>query len=157
MADRKIPEVGKKAPAFTLKDSDGTRHALKDYLGKQVVLYFYPKDNTSGCTTEACDFRDNMKRLAKHDTVVLGVSPDSEASHRKFSDKYELNFTLLADPDRQVLAKYGAYGEKTLYGKQVMGVIRSTFLIDEQGKIAHVWPKVRVKGHVDQVLEKLGV
>ena len=135
--------------------ADGKKHALKDYAGRKVVLYFYPKDNTPGCTTEACDFRDNMKRLARQDVVVLGVSPDSAASHVKFRDKFDLNFTLLSDPDKKMMAKYGAFGEKTMYGKKTMGVIRSTFLIDEKGKVLHVWPNVKAKGHVDKVLEKL--
>jgi thioredoxin-dependent peroxiredoxin len=120
-----------------------------------VVLYFYPKDDTPGCTTEACDFRDTMRSLTAKGVVVLGVSPDSSQSHGRFRDKHKLPFTLLADPEKLVLAKYGAFGEKTLYGKKSMGVIRSTFLIDEQGRIAHAWPNVKAQGHVAKVMEKI--
>ena len=118
-------EEGKAAPLFTLKDADGNKVALKDLKGKHVVVYFYPKDDTPGCTKEACGFRDNWGDIEKIGAVVLGVSPDSEESHQKFRDKYDLPFTLLCDPDRKVMTKYGAYGEKMMYGKKVMGVIRS--------------------------------
>ena len=143
---------GKKAPAFNLKGDDGKTHKLRDHAGERVVLYFYPRDSTPGCTTEACDFRDNLARLTKAGAVVYGVSKDSLASHEKFRAKHDLNFVLLSDPDLSVHHKYGAFGEKTLYGKVTEGVIRSTFLIDEGGKIARAWRKVRVKGHVDAVL-----
>lgn len=148
-------EEGKKAPAFTLKGDDGKTHALRDHEGERVVLYFYPRDSTPGCTTEACDFRDNLSRLRKAGAVVYGVSRDSLESHEKFRAKHDLNFVLLSDPDLKAHKKYGAWGEKNMYGKKVEGVIRSTFLIDEQGKIAKAWPKVRVKGHVDKVLAAL--
>jgi len=155
MAARKLPEIASKAPAFTLADSASKKHALKDYLGKKVVVYFYPKDDTPGCTTEACDFRDSLDTLGDQGVAVLGISADSSASHQKFADKYKLNFTLLSDPDKKVMEAYGAWGEKTLYGKKSIGVIRSTFLIDDKGRVAHVWANVKAKGHVAQVLAKL--
>ncbi len=150
---------GSKAPAFTLDgvDADGSekKFSLKDYKGKTVVLYFYPRDNTSGCTREACDFRDNMGRAATAGAVVLGVSPDKIASHQKFRDKQGLNFPLLSDVDKKVAEAYGAYGEKKLYGKVSMGIIRSTFIIGPDGKVKKAWSKVKVAGHVDEVLEAL--
>lgn len=146
-------EAGKKAPAFSLKNQDGNLVKLSDFAGHVVVLYFYPKDDTPGCTTEACDFRDQHKALEKAGAIVLGVSPDSEARHTKFATKHKLPFTLLADTEHAIAEKYGAWGEKTLYGKKFMGIIRSTFLIGADGKVAKVWPKVKVAGHVDDVLE----
>jgi peroxiredoxin Q/BCP len=148
-------DPGKKAPSFSLAGDDGKTHKLSDYAGKRLVLYFYPKDDTPGCTTEACDFRDNVGRITKRGAAVLGVSKDSLASHGKFRDKYKLNFPLLSDADLAVHKKYEAWGDKTLYGKKSQGVIRSTFLIDENGKVAKAWRNVRTKGHVDQVLEAL--
>jgi peroxiredoxin Q/BCP len=145
-------QEGKKAPAFNLAGDDGAKHQLSDHLGKRVVLYFYPRDMTPGCTTEACDFRDNLARLKKAAAVVYGVSRDSIASHNKFREKHELNFVLLSDQDLAVHKKYGAWGEKKLYGKVSEGVIRSTFLIDEAGKICKAWRNVRAKGHVDNIL-----
>ncbi len=150
-----MAEEGKKAPAFSLKGDDGKTHKLSDHAGKRVVVYFYPKDNTPGCTTEACDFRDNMKRIAKAGAVVYGISKDSLASHEKFRDKFDLNFVLLSDPELGVHKKYGAWGEKKMYGKVREGVIRSTFLIDESGKVAKAWRNVKAAGHVDKVLEAL--
>lgn len=150
-----IPAVGKKAPAFTVPAHPGGKVKLADFKGKNVVLYFYPKDDTPGCTQEACDFRDNMARLNKSDTVVLGVSPDSLKSHEKFANKHDIPFTLLADEDHAVCEKYGVWTEKSMYGKKYMGVQRATFLIDKSGKIAAVWPKVSVKGHVDEVAEQI--
>ena len=146
-------EEGKKAPAFTLPDSDGNKVSLKDFKGKKVVLYFYPKDNTSGCTKEACSFRDNLPDFKKLDAVILGVSPDSQKSHQKFRDKYELPFTLLSDEDKTVLEKYGVWQEKKMYGKSYMGVVRTTYVIDEDGKILKVFPKVKVDGHTEEVLK----
>ncbi len=146
-------EVGKKAPAFSLESSDGTTVSLKDLAGKLVVVYFYPRDNTPGCATEAEDFRTAMPKFQKLGVTVLGVSKDSIESHKKFIDKFKLNFALLSDPDGKVLEAYGAWGEKNLYGKKTTGVIRSTVLIDGNGKIVATWPKVAVKGHVDAVLE----
>ena len=148
-------EEGKKAPAFTLDGSDGKAHELADHAGEKVIVYFYPRDMTPGCTTEACDFRDNMARLAERGAVVYGISKDTIASHQKFRDKHDLNFVLLSDPKLEVHEKYGAYGEKTMYGKKTKGVIRSTFLIDESGKIEKAWRNVRAKGHVDKVIEAL--
>ncbi len=152
-------EVGDRAPAFTLEGIDTNGDEIKQSLsalkGGKVVLYFYPRDSTPGCTTEACDFRDNMARLNKDGVTVIGASPDSTASHLKFRDKQGLNFTLLADPERSVAEAYGAYGEKVLYGKKSMGIIRSTFVIDEKGMIQALWRKVKVKGHVQAVLEAL--
>jgi peroxiredoxin Q/BCP len=145
-------EVGKKAPAFNLESSDGGKVKLSDYAGKVVVLYFYPRDNTPGCTVEAEGFRDAMPALGKLDAVVLGVSKDSIASHCKFRDKFSLNFPLLSDPDGKALEAYGAWGDKVMYGKKMKGVIRSTVVIGKDGKIVKHWPKVSVKGHVDDVV-----
>jgi peroxiredoxin Q/BCP len=149
-----IPKVGQKAPNFKLPAYPEGTVSLKDFQGAQatnVVLYFYPTDDTPTCTKEACEFRDNFARLTKGDTVVLGISPDSVKSHKKFAEKYELPFTLLADEDHAVCEKYGVWTEKSLFGRTYMGVQRATFLIDKQGKIAAVWPKVLVKGHTDKV------
>lgn len=150
-----MPDVGDKAPAFTLEDQSGETVKLSDFKGKTVVLYFYPKDDTPGCTREACAFRDEHSALKKAGAVVLGVSPDSGPSHAKFAGKFKLPFPLLADTDHAVSEKYGAWGEKSLYGRKFMGITRSTFLIDASGKVARVWPKVKVDGHVDQVLEAI--
>lgn len=148
-------EEGTKAPSFTLPTYEGKKIKLSDFKGKYVVLYFYPKDNTPGCTKEACAFRDADATLQKQGAVVLGVSPDSVASHEKFQTKFELTFPLLADEDHALAEKYGAWREKNMYGKKSMGVQRSTFLIDPQGKVIKVWKKVSVDGHVDAVLEAL--
>ena len=145
-------EVGKKAPPFTLESSDGDKVKLADLAGKTVVLYFYPKDNTLGCTVEAEGFREAKPALDKLGAVVLGVSKDSIASHCKFRDKYKLTFPLLTDPDGTVMEAYGAWGEKVMYGKKLLGVIRSTVLIGKDGKVVKHWPKVSVKGHVDEVV-----
>lgn len=155
-----LVEVGRKAPAFTLSDQDGEKHALKDCLGKPVVLYFYPKDDTSGCTKEACQFRDQQPDFKKAKAVVFGVSPDSVESHRKFVDKHALNFTLLSDPkdadgDPKIGMKYGVWQEKSMYGRKYMGIVRTTYLIDAAGKVAHRWDKVKVPGHADEVLEAI--
>lgn len=148
-------EPGKKAPAFTLLDQNDQKVALKDLSGKWTVLYFYPKDDTPGCTTEACDFTDGLKGFEKLKATIYGVSPDSTESHRKFIAKYKLKVNLLSDPDKKVLAKYGTWGIKKLYGKEHMGVIRSTFLIDPSGTIAHAWYSVKAAGHAEKVKEKL--
>ncbi len=145
-------EPGKKAPAFTLPSSDGDTVKLSGLTGSYVVLYFYPRDNTPGCTVEAQDFRDAVPKLKKLGAVVLGVSKDSIASHCKFRDKFELNFPLLSDADGKVLEAYGAWGEKVLYGKKSLGVIRSTVLIGKDGKVIQHWPKVKVKDHAAAVL-----
>ena len=148
-------EVGKKAPAFTLINQDGAKVSLKDFAGQRVVLYFYPADDTPGCTTEACQFNDELKAFAQLDTAVLGVSPNNEASHIKFREKYGLKFNLLCDPDKKMMEKYGAYGEKILYGKKVIGVIRSTFIIGPTGTIERTWYSVKTNGHAAKVLEAL--
>ena len=148
-------DEGKKAPAFSLASSDGGKLASKDLAGKWVVLYFYPRDATPGCTTEAQDFRDRLPELKKRGAVVLGVSKDSIASHEKFRDKHSLGFPLLSDPDGAMIEKYGAWGEKNMYGKKSMGIIRTTVLIDPEGKVRKIFPKVKVKGHADAVLEAL--
>jgi peroxiredoxin Q/BCP len=149
-------EPGERAPAFTLTADDGRKVRLSDFKGQPVVLYFYPKDDTPGCTREACAFRDRQKDLGKLGAVVLGVSADSVQSHGKFRCKYELNFPLLADVDHKVAEKYGAWREKNMYGKKSMGIQRSTYLIDPTGKVARVWKAVRVDGHDEQVLAALG-
>ncbi len=146
-------EVGKKAPAFTLESSDGGQVKLSDFAGKIVVIYFYPRDNTPGCTVEANDFNAALPVLEKAGAVVLGVSKDSIASHGKFRDKYGLTFPLLSDPEGKILEAYGAWGDKVMYGKKMQGIIRSTVVIGKDGKVAQHWPKVSVKGHVDQVID----
>jgi peroxiredoxin Q/BCP len=149
-------EEGKAAPAFTLKDKDGNKVSLRDLRGNNVIVYFYPRDDTPGCTKEACGFRDLWRKIQKLDTVVVGISPDSEASHQKFTTKYKLPFTLLSDPDRKVMTKYGAYGEKMMYGKKTMGVIRSTVWVGPDGKVRKHWKKVaKAADHPAKVLEAL--
>ena len=148
-------EEGAKAPAFALDADDGSRIKLADLKGSPVVLYFYPKDDTPGCTREACAFRDRRQELAKLGAKVLGVSADSVASHLKFRDKYELNFPLLADADHRVAEAYGAWREKNMYGKKSLGIQRSTFLIGPDGKVFRVWKRVQVDGHDEQVLAAL--
>jgi peroxiredoxin Q/BCP len=145
-------QEGKKAPAFTLESSEGEKVSLADFKGKTVVLYFYPKDDTPGCTREAQGFRDAAAALKKKKAVVLGVSRDSIKSHCSFRDKYDLNFSLLSDPDGKVIRAYGAWGEKNMYGKKTEGLIRTTVVIDPDGKVAKVFPRVKVDGHVDKVL-----
>ena len=148
-------KIGAKAPAFSLKNTAGKTVKLSDYKGKKVVLYFYPKDNTPGCTKEACGFRDDYSILQQRGVEVLGVSADNQVSHQKFTEKYSLPFTLLSDPDHTTMEKYGAWGEKNMYGKIVQGVLRSTFIIDEQGKIAHIFRKVKTDTHSQDVLKVL--
>lgn len=148
-------EIGKKAPAFALPNQNGEKVALSDYAGKWVVLYFYPKDDTPGCTIEACDFTSGLKAFEKLNAEILGCSPDSPESHQKFIHKHNLKITLLSDETKDAMKKYGAWGEKNMYGKISEGVIRTTALIDPQGRIAHYWPKVQAKGHVQKVKEKL--
>lgn len=138
---------GTKAPLFTLADQDGNNVSLSDFRGQKVVLYFYPKDNTPGCTKEACSIRDNMPDFSRLNVKILGVSRDSGESHRKFIEKQNLNFTLLSDPEHKVMEEYGAWGEKTLYGRKSMGVIRSTFVINEDGVIEKVYKKVNTATH----------
>jgi peroxiredoxin Q/BCP len=146
---------GQKAPSISAKDQDGNTVSLDQFIGKTVVLFFYPKDNTPGCTAEACDFRDNYQGLTAKGIVVLGVSVDDEKSHQRFITKHSLPFTLLADTDKKIVTDYGVWGEKNLYGKKYMGTNRTTFIIDENGLIAHIIRKVDTKNSTAQVLELL--
>jgi thioredoxin-dependent peroxiredoxin len=149
-------EEGRKAPAFTLVDARGTKVSLADYAGRDVILYFYPRDDTPGCTKEACGFRDHWKELQKQGVAVLGVSPDGPESHAKFAGKYRLPFPLLCDPDKKVMTRYGAFGEKVLYGKKTQGVIRSTVWIGPDGKVKKHWKRVaKAADHPARVLEAL--
>lgn len=148
-------QVGREAPEFCLPDQDGERKCLHDFRGRWVVLYFYPKDDTPGCTTEACEMRDNLTQLGSLHAVVLGVSTDSVKSHKKFIEKYGLTFTLLADADNQAVNQYGVWGEKSFMGKKYMGTNRTTFLINPEGKIAHIFENVKPEGHAAQVARAL--
>jgi peroxiredoxin Q/BCP len=149
-------EEGKKAPPFTLLDATGAKVSLSDFSGQHVIVYFYPRDDTPGCTKEACGFRDLYQAIEKHDAVVLGISPDSADSHARFTKKYKLPFLLLCDPDKKVMTKYGAWGEKVLYGKKTTGVIRSTVWIGPDGKVKKHWKRVpKAADHPAQVLEAL--
>jgi thioredoxin-dependent peroxiredoxin len=150
-------EVGDKAPAFSLPDADGNTVSLADYKGRKVIVYFYPAASTPGCTKEACDFRDNLSELNEAGLDVVGVSPDKPGKLAKFRDDQKLTFPLLSDPDRKVLAAWGAYGEKMMYGKKVQGVIRSTFVVDEKGKIAVAQYNIRATGHVAKLRRDLSV
>ena len=149
-------KVGDKAPSFSLPATSGVKVTLKEFVGKKrVVLYFYPKDDTPGCTKEACSFRDTLPQISAVDTVVLGVSADSIESHKKFIDKYKLPFPLLSDVDHKVAEAYGAWGEKNMYGKKYFGIIRKTFIIGKDGKLAHVFNKVSPDGHGEEILALL--
>jgi len=154
MAETKLT-VGAEAPAFTLPDQDGRPVSLADFAGRWVVVYFYPRDDTPGCTTEACEFTEGLAGFAELDAVVVGVSPDPPERHRAFRAKYDLGVTLLSDVDRAVMTRYGAFGEKQNYGKVVQGVIRSTVVVDPRGRVAHHWRSVRAKGHAARVREVL--
>ncbi|WP_195576270.1 thioredoxin-dependent thiol peroxidase [Paenibacillus sp. 1001270B_150601_E10] len=145
-------EVGQAVPDFTLPGSNGEQVSLSQFRGQKVVIYFYPKDMTPGCTQEACDFRDYHGDFAKHNTVVLGISPDDLKRHGKFIVKHELPFTLLSDTEHEVADLFGVWQLKKMYGREFYGIVRSTFLIDEQGMLAHAWRSVKVKGHTDEVL-----
>ena len=149
-------KVGEKAPDFSVVDDSGKKTKLSDLKGKKVVLYFYPKDDTPGCTKEACNFRDGIGAIKKQGAIVLGVSADSVESHKKFKSKFDLNFPLLADTDKKIVEDYGVWKEKSMYGKTYMGIERTTFIIDKSGKISHIFPKVKVDKHYDEVLEALG-
>ncbi len=149
------PKVGAKAPDFTVSTGDGGSVSLKDMKGKKVILYFYPKDNTSGCTKEACSFRDQITLIKRKGAVVIGISTDSVASHSKFAQKYDLPFTLGSDEKQQIVKKYGVWKEKSMYGKKYMGTERTTFVIDKKGVIRHIFPKVKVEGHVEEILRIL--
>jgi peroxiredoxin Q/BCP len=146
-------DPGTKAPSFSLNDQERHAHSLADYAGRPVVLYFYPKDDTPGCTTESCSFRDNLPRFKKSKAAILGVSILDEASKAKFARKYDLNFPLLADPDHQVAEQYGVWQEKSRYGRTYMGIVRTTYLIGPDGKVARRWDNVKVDGHAEEVLE----
>jgi thioredoxin-dependent peroxiredoxin len=146
-------DEGKKAPSFTLNDQDGMSHRLSDYAGRPVILYFYPKDDTPGCTKESCEFRDSLPRFKKSKAAVFGVSILDEASKKKFARKFDLNFPLLADADHAVAEKYGVWQQKSLYGRKFMGIVRTTYLIGPDGKVAKRWDNVKVDGHAAQVLE----
>lgn len=148
-------QVGDKAPDFTLISDEGKDFSLKDLKGKKVILYFYPKDDTEACTEEACSFRDNINVIEKKNAVVIGVSKDNTKSHVKFKKKYDLNFTLLSDENREMLEAYGVWKEKSMFGKKYMGIVRTTFLIDEKGYIKEIWEKVTVKGHIENIISKL--
>ena len=148
-------EEGKKAPDFKLKDQLGKAVSLGDFKGKNVVLYFYPKDNTSGCTAEACNFRDEFPKFGKLNAEIIGISPDSSESHKKFAEKFELPFILLSDEDKKVVEAYGVWKEKNMYGRKYMGVERTTFIIGEDGKIKKIFRKVKVPGHNKEVIEAL--
>lgn len=148
-------KIGDMAPEFSLQDQNGEVHRLADYLGKKVVLYFYPRDDTPGCTKEACNFRDNIARFNSGNSVVLGVSGDTVNSHAKFQEKYELPFTLLSDPEHAMLEDYGVWQEKSFMGKKHMGIVRTTFIIDEKGKIMHIYEKVKPEAHAEEIIELL--
>ncbi|HTN17129.1 MAG TPA: thioredoxin-dependent thiol peroxidase [Chitinophagaceae bacterium] len=151
-----ILKPGDKAPAFTAKDQDGNTVSLKDFKGRKVVLYFYPKDDTPTCTVQACNLRDNFAQLKAKDITVIGISVDDEKKHKKFETKYNLPFTLLADPERKIVEAYGVWGEKQFMGRTIIGTHRVSFLVDEKGKIAHIIDKVKSKIHTDQILEFWG-
>lgn len=148
-------KIGDKAPAFSLPTGDGKTLALKDLKGRKVVLYFYPKDNTPGCTKEACSFQENFSALKNKKAIVLGVSADSASSHAKFATKYSLSFLLLSDEKKEVQKTYGVWKEKSMYGRKYMGIERTTFIIDEDGRIAQIFSKVKVDGHAEEVLAAL--
>jgi peroxiredoxin Q/BCP len=147
--------IGKAAPAFSSPDQDGTQRTLAEFRGKWVVLYFYPRDDTPGCTIEACEFTEGIRGFVKLDAEVLGCSPDTPEKHRKFIEKYKLKLALLSDPEHEVMEAYGAWGDKVLYGRKFRGVIRSTVIVDPKGKVAHHWKKVQAKGHAESVRKKL--
>jgi peroxiredoxin Q/BCP len=154
MATALLPVIGKMAPDFTLPASTGETISLKQYKGKKtVILYFYSKDDTPGCTREACDFRDHTAELEQNNVVILGVSTDGMESHHKFRDKHQLTFPLLSDEDATVSKLYGVYKQKNLYGKKHLGIERTTFVIDRTGRVAQIWPRVKVEGHIHEVLE----
>ncbi|GDX53395.1 peroxiredoxin [Bacteroidota bacterium] len=145
--------VGDKAPVFSGTDQDGNKISLKDFKGKKLILYFYPKDDTSGCTAESCNLRDNRNVFKKKKIQVIGVSADDEKSHKKFIEKFDLNFPLIADTNKKIIKDYGVWGEKMLYGRKYMGIIRKTFVIDEKGKIEKIFEAVDTKNHSEQILE----
>lgn len=147
--------IGDTAPDFLLPAQDGKKYSLKNFRGKKIVLYFYPADDTETCTAQACMFRDNNSAIQKAGAVILGISPDSFSSHQKFSAKYHLNFPILSDDTKEVIKRYGVWKKKQMFGRTYMGVVRTTFIIDEQGKISHIFPKVKIKGHGEKILQAL--
>jgi len=149
--------IGDKSPDFKAFNQDGEMVSLNDFKGRKLILYFYPKDNTPGCTNEACDFRTHYQFWLDKGYQVVGVSPDSQASHQKFIEKYQLPFPLLSDPDKEIIKAYGAWGPKKLYGREYEGLIRSTFIIDEEGKILEIFKKVKTKTHTEQIIKKLNI
>jgi thioredoxin-dependent peroxiredoxin len=151
-----VIEPGDEAPDFELPDQDGRPVRLEDFRGQRVVLYFYPKADTPGCTKEACDFRDTSQKFTKANTVIVGVSPDASKAQARFKDKFDLPFTLLADTDHDVAEAYGVWKEKSMYGKKYMGIERTTFIIGPEGKIKKIFPKVKVEGHAEEVLASIG-
>jgi peroxiredoxin Q/BCP len=155
MAEKVKLKIGESAPQFSLPDTNEKDVSLKDFKGKWVVLYFYPKDNTSGCTTEALDFTARIKDFKNLNAVVLGISPDSCKSHQNFTQKHDLKVNLLSDTEKKVLKGYGVWQKKSMYGREYMGVVRTTYLIDPKGKIAEIWPKVKVKGHAEEVQNRI--
>jgi peroxiredoxin Q/BCP len=155
MLNRRYNETMKPAPDFTLPDQNGTNHSLRDHRGQWVVVYFYPKDDTPGCTTEACSFRDGRDHLEKHHVKVFGISADSVASHKKFADKYSLNFTLLSDRDRSVMKAYGAVGDKSMFGRTFLGIKRNTYLINPEGQIAKEYLDVKPEEHALEILKDI--
>jgi len=152
MTEKKMPVVGDKAPQFSLPDQNGKIHALSNYTGKKVAVYFYPKDDTSGCTSQGCNIRDNLGRLKKYGIVVLGISKDGVESHKKFAEKFKFNFPILSDEKGEVLGKYGVWKEKSMYGKTFLGTHRTTFLIDEKGIVVKVIAKPDVAGHAEEII-----
>jgi peroxiredoxin Q/BCP len=146
-------ELNELAPDFRLLDQNGNQHKLSDYRGKKVILYFYPKDDTPGCTTEACQFNEILPNFQGTEAVVLGISADTPESHKKFAEKYNLNFTLLSDPEKEVIQKYGVWKEKNMYGKKTFGIVRTTFIIDEEGKIRKIYNNVKADRHAQKVIE----
>ena len=150
-----LPRVGEKAPHFSLPTQSGENISLKDFIGKKVILYFYPKDDTSGCTRESCSFRDNIKIIKRKGAVVIGASIDTVDSHQKFASKYDLPFPLVSDVEKELVKKYGVWQEKSMYGRKYLGIVRTTFVIDEKGAIPHIIPKVKVEGHIEELLALL--
>jgi len=148
-------KLGQKAPDFSVTDDSGKTVKLSDLKGKKIVLYFYPKDDTPGCTKEACNFRDGIAAIKKLGAVVLGVSADSVESHRKFKTKFDLNFPLLADTDRKIIEAYDVWQEKSMYGRKYMGIVRTTYIIGKDGKITHIFPKVKVNEHAEEIMAAL--
>jgi peroxiredoxin Q/BCP len=150
-----MPSVGRKAPSFSGRDQNGNKVSLSDFKGKTLILYFYPQDSTPTCTTQACNLRDNLSHLTRKGYTVVGVSPDDEASHLKFSGKFNLGFPLIADPERKIIEKYGVWGEKQMYGKKYMGLLRTTFVIDADGVVAKVIEKPKAKEHAEEILRAM--